>query len=106
MKSNLYLCVDLKTRTQVSSLQLGEGRKGMLTMTEDGEKFEFDEQLRTTEARNMRVYKGSVVNVSKSTQGFYRVNMRFVKLTEKTNPKLLARLFKQDLEEAMKELGM
>lgn len=106
MKNQMYLCVDLQTRMQESDLQLGEGRKGMLTMTEDGEKFEFEEGVRSTYAHNIKVYKGSRVNVSRTWDGRYMVNLRHTELTTALNPKQLGKQIAQELTEAKKGLDL
>ncbi|MCQ2343113.1 MAG: hypothetical protein MJZ75_06485 [Paludibacteraceae bacterium] len=106
MKHQTYLCVDLRTLTQDTPLQVGEGRKGMLTMTEDGERFEFEEGIHIAYPRNLKVYKGSKINISRTLDGHYMVNLRHLELTSDLNPKALGKLIAQELTEAKKELGL
>jgi len=106
MKHQTYLCVDLRTRTQDSFLTVGEGKTGMLTMTEDGEKFEFDEILPIKERRNAKLWSGHRLNVKKNIFGDVLVHFRRLEMNKKLNPTMVAKEIKYELQMAMKALGL
>ncbi len=106
MKKQMYLCVDLKVRTQGKGLVENEGRKGMLTMTENGEMFEFDEAASESSSRNIKVYKGKRLNVAKRKDGRYVVNFRHLELDGTTDPCTIGDEVFLDLERAKVELGL
>ena len=58
-KENLYLCVDLKTFTQDTTIKTGETRQGLLTKEDDYELFTFQETVHTREHRNL---EGTSIN--------------------------------------------
>lgn len=106
MKKQLFLCVDLRTRLQNGSITLGEGRKGMLTMTEEGEQFEFDEALPEKQERNPKLWQGNRLNVHKNRHGELVVSFRRTLLTQDLDPCHYADLVFLDLERAKAELGL
>ena len=81
MKKQNFLCVDLKTLTQETGLQPGEGRKGMLTMTEESEKFMFVEGIGRKRQPTNRVIGGKRLNINLTPDGRLMVYMRKVELT-------------------------
>lgn len=106
MVTQLYLCVDLKTRTQASHFANGESRKGMLSMSKDGEQFEFDERVLDCYPRNIKVYRGKRINVAKTSDGRYVVNFRHLELDTKLQPRSVGQSLIQELKEAKAALGL
>ena len=106
MKKQNYLCVDLKTRMQKSDIQVGEARKGMLVMTQDQERFEFDELVPERWTRNGKVFEGRMLNVAMDKQGRYRINFHRMTLDQSLAPAGVAALVLKDLLNAKKELGL
>jgi len=106
MKHQMYLCVDLRTRTQESFLIEGEGKVGMLTMTEEGERFEFDEILPIKQRRNAKLWSGHRLNVKKNIFGDVLVHFRRLEMNKKLNPKRVAKEIEYELEMAKRALGV
>jgi len=106
MKHQTFLCVDLRTRTQENFLVEGEGKVGMLTMTEDGEKFEFDEMEQIKERRNAKLWSGHRINVKKNMYGDTLVHFRRLQMDAKLNPKEVAKEIRQELQSAKRALGL
>lgn len=106
MKKQIYLCVDLTARTQEHGLSVGVGRKGMLMMTEDGEKFEFDEALPQVCERNPKLWSGKLLNVHKNKKGELVVNFKRTVLDAKLDPCTFADELFLDVERAKVELGI
>lgn len=106
MKKQNYLCVDITTRMQESDIQVGEARKGVLVMTRNQERFEFDECVPEVWTRNSKVWKGRTLNVALDKQGHYCVNFRRMVLNQNLAPAGMAALILADLLTAKKELGL
>ena len=106
MKNQNYFCVDLKTRMQTSDIRVGEARKGMLVMTQDQERFEFDECVPERWTRNSKVWEGQVLNVSKDKQGRYCIHLHRMVLEQSTAPAGVAALVLADLLNVKRELGL
>lgn len=106
MKTTTFPCVDLHVTTQNSALIVGEGRNGRLTMTEDGERFEFEECTSTRCIRNQKVWSGHRINISKDVFGHYHVNLRRLELNDQTNPRKVANEIQNELKAAKEELGL
>jgi len=104
MKILKYLCVDMDVHTQNSGLIVGEGKHGMLTMTEEGEKFEFEETATAKRRRNPRVWTGHRINVSRNLFGDLRVHLRELAINEQLDVTAVAKEIKHELETAKKEL--
>ncbi len=104
MKYTTFLGVDLKVRTQESLPTVGESKIGMLTVVEDGEKFEFEELACVKRRRNPRVWTGHRINVSRNIFGNLRVHLRELELTEQLNVKAVTKEIKHELETAKREL--
>lgn len=85
-KKQVYLCVDLTIKTQDRSLKTGYGRKGMLTMTEEGEQFVFEESAAAVCERNPIVWEGSRLNIHKTKDGRYMVHLKRTELTAGLDP--------------------
>ena len=106
MKKQNYLCVDLKTRMQERDIEVGEARKGVLVMTHDQERFEFDELVPERWTRNGKIFEGRMLNVTKDKQGLYRINFHRMVLDPTTAPAGVAALVLADLLNAKKEIGL
>lgn len=106
IKSQRFLCVDLELNTQNTFLTVGEGKNGRLTMVEDGEKFVFEEGARVAHTRNTRVWSGHRINVSRDLFGNYRVNLRHLELSSKTDAAKVGREILNELKNAKEELGL
>lgn len=106
MRRHLYLCVDLSANMQERPLLTGVGRKGMLTMTEEQEKFEFVEALPDSSLRNPLVWKGQYINVHLNKQNEYVVSMRRTILTTSLKPRKFANAVSKELINAQKELAI
>lgn len=106
MKKTNYLCVDLKVRTQGRMLTENQCCKGMLMMREKGEKFEFDETLPDSYPRNPKVWKGTMLSVSKSKKGELIVNFKRIVLDTTLDPCKFADEVFVELERAKVELGL
>ena len=106
MKKQNFLCVDLKTLTQETGLQPGEGRKGMLTMTEESEKFMFVEGIGRTRQPTNRVIAGKRLNINLTPDGRLMVYMRKVELTRSFKPHAFANEIFTELANAKADLGL
>lgn len=106
MKKQIYLCVDLIARTQQTILTTGHGRKGILMMTEDREKFEFDEALPQNCDRNPKLWAGKLLNVHKNKRGELMVNFKRTILDATLDPCKFADEVFVELERAKIELGL
>ena len=106
MKKQNFLCVDLKTLTQETGLQPGEGRKGMLTMTEESEKFMFVEGIGRKRQPTTRVIAGKRLNINLTPDGRLMVYMRKVELTRYFNPHAFANEIFTELANAKADLGL
>lgn len=106
IRKQVYICVDLTARTQNTTLRIGKGKKGMLTMTEDGEKFEFDEQLPEMCERNPKIWTGRHLNIHKNKQGQYMVHFKRTELDSRLDPCNFADEIFEDIERAKTELGL
>jgi len=106
MKILKYLCVDLDVHTQNSGLIAGESKHGMLTMTEDQEKFVFEEGVATKCRRNAKLWSGHRINVKKNIFGQLCVYFRRLEMTKELNAKQVAKEIQHELEAAKEELGV
>lgn len=106
MVTQTYLCVDLKARTQQTHFENGESRKGMLSMSKDGERFEFEERVPDGYPRNLKVYRGKRINVAKTCDGRYVVNFRHLELSDNLQPRAVGQSLIQELAAAKAELGL
>lgn len=106
IKKQNYLCVDLKTRMQERDIRVGEARKGMLVMTHNQERFEFDECVPERWTRNGKVWEGRTLNVALDKQGRYRINFHRMVLDQSLAPAGVAALVLADLLNAKKEIGL
>ena len=106
MKNQNYFCVDLKTRMQERDIQVGEARKGVLVMTHDQERFEFDECVPERWPRNAKVFEGHVLNVTKDKKARYQIHFHRMVLTRTLVPAGIAALVLADLLKAKKEIGL
>jgi len=104
MKHNTYLAVDLKVYAQENLPLVGESKNGMLTMTEDGEKFEFEEMAPQKRRRNPRIWSGHRINVSRNIFGNLKVNFRELEITKQLDVTAVTKEIKHELETAKKEL--
>lgn len=105
-KKQVYLCVDLTVKTQGRSLRTGYGRKGMLTMTEEGEQFVFDESVAAICERNPIVWEGSRLNVHKTKDGRYMVHLKRTELTAGLDPLVFSDEVFVELERAKRSLEL
>lgn len=107
MKKNVILCVDLITRLQEDAyMKVGKNYKGVIRMTEENEKLEFDEQVHRTYERNPTVWTGSLINVHKGKDGNYFVNLKKTELNSSLDPCNFADELFLDVERAKVELGL
>ena len=106
MKKQNYFCVDLKTRMQEKDIEVGEARKGVLVMTHDQERFEFDECVPERWLRNAKVWEGRTLNVTKDKQGRYRINFHRMMLDGTLAPAGVAARIMADLVNAKKEMEL
>lgn len=106
MKKQVYLCVDLTAHLQDRNLMTDECRKGVLTMTAEGERFRFDEELPLPRPRNPRLWAGKTLNVHKNKRGELIVNFHRTVLTESFDPGRFADEVFLDVERAKVELGL
>ena len=105
MKTQMYLCVDLKTITEDTHFRQQESRMGVLTM-QDEEHFNFYEAEAQKERRNPRLWSGKMLNISQKSNGQLSVNFKPMSLEGKTNVhKLIASIYK-DLLKAKNDLGL
>lgn len=101
------LCVDFITRLQEdASMKMGKNYKGVLRMTEENEKLEFDETVRSTCDRNPTVWTGSHINVHKGKDGTYSIHLKKTLLTSTLDPCTFADELFLDVERAKVELGL
>ena len=87
-------------------MQVGEARRGVLVMTQDQERFEFDEAVPERYVRNVKVWCGRTLNVAKDKQGRYCVNFRRIVLDRSLAPAAVAAWVLADLMNAKKEIGL
>ena len=103
MKSQIYLCVDLKAMTQDTHFRAQESRTGILTM-QDEDNFLFYEAEAQKERRNPRLWSGKMLNISQKSNGQLSVNFKPMSLEQDTNTALLVSRIYFDLLQAKKEL--
>ena len=103
MKSQIYLCVDLKAMTQDTHFRAQESRTGVLTM-QDEDNFLFYEAEAQKERRNPRLRSGKMLNISQKSNGQLSVNFKPLRLEHDTNTALLASRIYFDLMQAKKDL--
>lgn len=101
------LCVDLVTRLQEDScMKMRKNYCGVLRMTVNNEKLEFDETVSKTVERNPTVWSGTHINVHKEKNGSYSIHFRKVELTAALDPCSFADEIFLDVERAKVELGI
>lgn len=101
------LCVDFITRLQEdASMKMGKNYKGVLRMTEENEKLEFDETVRRTCERNPIVWTGKHMNVHKDKNGSYSIHLKKLELTSTLDPCTFADEIFLEIERAKVELGL
>lgn len=103
MKSQIYLCVDLKAMTQDTHFRPQESRTGVLSM-QDEDNFIFYEAQPTQERRNPRLWSGKTLNISQKADGSLSVNFKSLRLDKHTNTNMLVACIYSDLLKAKKEL--
>ena len=103
MKSQIYLCVDLKAMTEETCFRPQESRTGVLRM-QDEDQFVFYEATQPKEKRNPRLWSGKTLNVSQKPDGSLRVNFKTLRLDEDTNTIMLVASIYFDLLKAKKVL--
>jgi len=106
MKTQNYLCVDLRTWMQDTNLVEGQTRTGMITMTRDGEKFEFEEVNPNRHFRNPKVWTGRYISVTCNAYDEYHVHFRRLLLDDHFRPGKYGREIARELTLAMEELGL
>lgn len=105
MKSQIYLCVDLKAKTQDTHFRPQESRTGVLSM-EDEERFLFYEAEPPKECRNPRLWSGKMLNIGQKSNGQLRVNFKSLYLESRTNVEQLVDGIYLDLLKAKNDLGL
>lgn len=75
MRTQNYICVDLKTRTVKSHMCAGEMRKGALIMADDFH-FEFNELTTLAYTRNPIVWQGEFINVHLNKENRFMVHFK------------------------------
>ena len=103
MKSQIYLCVDLKAMTQDTHFRAQESRTGILTM-QDEDHFLFYEAEAQKERRNPRLWSGKTLNISQKHDGSLSVNFKPIRLDDISNTNLLVAQIHFDLLQAQKDL--
>jgi hypothetical protein len=103
MKSQIYLCVDLKAMTQDTHFRPQESRTGVLSM-QDEDNFIFYEAQAQKQHRNPRLWSGKMLNISQKTDGSLSVNFKPLCLEPDTNTALLVSRIYFDLLQAKKDL--
>ena len=103
MKSQIYLCVDLKAMTQDTHFHLQESRTGILTMQYEDNFFFYEAQAQK-QHRNPRLWSGKMLNISQKTDGSLSVNFKPISLEQETNTALLVSRIYFDLLQAQKDL--
>lgn len=106
IKKHLYDMVDVTTYTHETLMTTGIGRVGMLTMTEDHERFEFHEGMNARYARNPKLYRGKYLNVHRDKHGHYQVHFLRMELTRRMNPERVSKAIGRELRTAKKMLGL
>lgn len=105
MKSQIYLCVDLKTMTQHTHFRPQESRTGVLSM-QDEDRFIFYEEQTPKDRRNPRLWSGKMLNISQKSDGQLSVNFKPMRLEGQTNvDQLIANIY-LDLLKAKNDLGL
>ena len=103
MKSQIYLCVDLKAMTQDTHFRAQESRTGVLTM-QDEDNFLFYEAEAQKERRNPRLWSGKTLNISQKPDGSLSVNFKPIRLDDLSSTNLLVAQIHFDLLQAQKDL--
>lgn len=103
MKSQIYLCVDLKAMTQDTHFRPQESRTGVLSM-QDEDNFIFYEAQPTQERRNPRLWSGKTLNISQKPDGSLSVNFKPIRLDDLSSTNLLVAQIHFDLLQAQKDL--
>lgn len=103
MKSQIYLCVDLKAMTQDTHFRPQEAKTGVLSM-QDEDNFIFYEAQPTQGRRNPRLWSGKTLNISQKSDGSLSVNFKPLRLEPDTNTALLVSRIYFDFLQAQKDL--
>ena len=103
MKSQIYLCVDLKAMTQDTHFRPQESRTGVLSM-QDEDNFIFYEAQPNQERRNPRLWSGKTLNISQKPDGSLSVNFKPIRLDDLSSTNLLVAQIHLDLLQAQKDL--
>lgn len=103
MKSQIYLCVDLKAMTHETFFRPQEARTGVLSM-KDEDHFVFYEAQSQTQKRNPRLWSGKTLNISQKPDGSLSVNFKNLRLDKDTNTNMLVASIFFDLLKAKKDL--
>lgn len=103
MKTQIYLCVDLKAMTQDTHFHPQESRTGVLRM-QDEDNFLFYEAEPQKERRNPRLWSGKTLNISQKPDGSFSVNFKPIRLDDISNTNLLVEQIYFDLLQAQKYL--
>lgn len=74
MKTQNYLCVDVKTRT-AEIMNAGEKREGTLCMVDD-DHFEFNERTTPAYTRNPIVWSGEYINVHLDKENQFPIHFK------------------------------
>lgn len=105
MKTQIYLCVDLKAMTQDTHFHPQESRTGILSM-QDEDNFIFYEAEPQRERRNPRLWSGKMLNISRKSDGQLSVNFKPMRLEGQTNVEELIATIHLDLLKAKNDLGL
>ena len=87
-------------------MKVGKNYKGVIRMTEENEKLEFDEPVHRTCERNPTVWTGKHMNVHKGKDGAYSIHWKKLELTSTLDPCTFADEVFLDVERAKVELGI
>lgn len=105
MKTNTFLCVDLKVRAQKEMIQNHETRVGYLSKVDD-DTFEFEEAVEDAHRRNPKVFRGQRINVVRNTQGRYLVYLRQLEIDATTPIQKIGRQITAELKLAQQLLQL
>mgnify|MGYP003295467116 CR=1 FL=1 len=105
IKTNTFLCVDLKVRAQKEMIQNHETRVGYLSKVND-DHFEFDEAVEDARRRNPKIYRGQRINVVLNQQGRCLVYLRQLELTADTPIRRIGREIIAELKAAQHDLDL
>lgn len=104
LKTNTFLCVDLKVRAQKEMIQDHETRVGYLSKQDD-DHFEFDEAVEDARRRNPKVFRGQRINVVRNTQGRYLVYLHQLEIDATTPIQKIGRQITAELKLAQRNVN-